>query len=113
MIPSRPASADGTLNGTTPVTVVAAPASGSTRSVRFVNVHNRDTASITITFQLLNGSDVRILEVMTLAAGAWWRFGTGGELLFLDTTGKSLQIKMSGAPATTQPDWMSTWGDFT
>lgn len=45
----------GQLNGTTYVTLVAAPSSG-TRIVKTVNVYNADTAAVTVTFEMYNGT---------------------------------------------------------
>ncbi len=60
-----PGSSDGTLNGTTPVTVVAAPAASTQRIVKEINVHNVDTAAVTFYVKYVSGG-TRILKKVTL-----------------------------------------------
>lgn len=66
------ASVDGGLNGTTQVTLVAAPSSGYKRTVKSITVYNKDTVSQTISIILDNSGTQRTLEKFTLAAGASW-----------------------------------------
>ena len=56
-------------NNTTAVSILAAPASGKTRSVDHVNVYNKDTASATVTVQFDDGGTARELVKATLASG--------------------------------------------
>lgn len=82
------ASSDTATNNTTAVTVVSAPAASTQRIVREITVHNKDTASATVTIQLNNNSTIRIIKTVTLAAGEEWALsdsassssssGTGG-----------------------------------
>lgn len=62
-------STDGALTGTTPVTVVAAPASGVRRVIKEITIYNRDTAAVTITINLDNGGTLRQLTKVTLQVG--------------------------------------------
>jgi hypothetical protein len=103
-------SADGTLNGTTPVTIVAAPGASTSRDVRFVNIYNADTAAVTIALRYLNTAATRVLWKITLQPGESVKDET---LPVLDTVNKSITAIMSGAPATTQPDFVATYGDET
>jgi hypothetical protein len=105
-----PGNSNGALNGTTPVDVVAAPASSTQRLVRKVRFFNLDTASVTITLQLDDNSTDRVLQKFTLAAG---EAGVYEDVEVLDATTKKLQALMSGAPATTQPAYSAAWADKT
>lgn len=101
-------SSDGALNGTTEVTLVAAPSSGVRRLVKTLVVHNRDTAAVTLTIRLKNGINTRQIWKGTLAsldslALSW--------MIILDSTSKSLAAVLSGAPATTNPDFLTSYGD--
>lgn len=59
----------GASNGTTDVTMVAAPVPGARRMVRSIAIYNKDTASATVTVQMnVNGTD-RIVVKEALAAG--------------------------------------------
>ena len=75
---------DGTLNGTSDVTVVTAPGNGTRRIIKTIAIQNRDSASVTITVKLDNGTSQRRLAQATLATGETWTlegtFTTGGAL---------------------------------
>ncbi len=101
---------DGTLNGTTAVTVVASPAASTRRIVKTITIQNRDTAAVTITLRFISGANTRQLAYVTLAVNevlVW------GDLIILDATNKSVTAVMSGAAATTNPDFTSHYGDAT
>lgn len=54
-------------NGTTPVTIVAAPAASTTRNVYAINVYNADTVSATVKLQVNdNGTIYTIVNVVLL-----------------------------------------------
>lgn len=58
-------------NGATPVTAIAAPASGHTRTVKEVSVYNKDSAVVDVTLQVNVGGTRFIVEKITgLAVGA-------------------------------------------
>ncbi len=92
-------SSDGTLNGVTAVTAISAPASGERRIVREITVYNADSVSVTLTVQLNNGADVRVIEKKTLSSGGRWAFseaatsasssGVDADDVTVDTTGFS------------------------
>lgn len=56
-------------NGTTAVTMVAAPAASTQRQVKYFSIYNADTVNMTVTVQLLDTATVRILEKVTLSPG--------------------------------------------
>jgi hypothetical protein len=60
----------GTSNGTTPVTAVAAPASNVQRQVKEIRLHNNDTIAHTVTLQFDNNGTISILDgPVTVAVG--------------------------------------------
>lgn len=60
---------DGTTNGGTAVSVLAAPASGHTRQVKFLSVHNADTVAAVLTVQYNDNGTKRIISKTTLDVG--------------------------------------------
>lgn len=102
-------SADGVLNGATPVTVVASPAGSTRRVIRTINIANQDTASVVLTLNLVDGVNTRpLINSMTLSVGDTLIYD---DVLVLDATNKSITAVLAGAAATTNPSWMSSWGD--
>lgn len=103
---------DGVLSGTTPVTVVSAPASSTRRIVNTITVENNDTASVTLTIGYVNGANTRVLAKVTLQVGDTWTtngaYDTNGNLkqtmgtvnLATQVTG-TLPIANGGTGATT------------
>lgn len=67
---------DGQLNGTTDVTLVAAPTSGYKRVVKSITIYNKDTVSAIVYIKYDNNGTQRILEKITLAAGEAWHNDT-------------------------------------
>lgn len=63
---------DGALNGTTDVTVVAAPASGYRRVIKNIFIENKDTAAVTLTIKYDNNATQRTLAKVTLQVGDTW-----------------------------------------
>ena len=76
---------DGALNGTSSVTLVAAPASSTRRVIKWITIQNKDTAPVTITILYANssGSTTRQIAKVTLAINDTWT--TDGTF---DSTGK-------------------------
>lgn len=99
---------DGALNGTTAVTVVAAPGAGVVRTAQTIFIYNADTAAVTVTVQLDNDGTDRILVKVTLAVGDTLRID--GPLV-LDATTKKIEAVMSAAAAATNPAFYSCYGD--
>ncbi len=60
---------DGTSNSTTAVSILAAPASGHTRQVKFLSVQNADTVAATLTLQYNDNGTVRTITKVTLDVG--------------------------------------------
>ena len=75
---------DGALNGTSSVTLVAAPASSTRRTVKSITIENKDTAAVTLTISYNNNSTLRTIAKVTLAVGDTWTtdgtFDTYGSL---------------------------------
>ncbi len=99
---------DGALDGTTAVTLVAAPGADTARTVQLITIYNADTAAVTVTVQLDNDGTDRILVKATLAVGNTLRID--GPLV-LDATTKKIEAVMSAAAATTNPAFYSCYGD--
>lgn len=59
----------GALNSTTPVTVVPAPAADVRRMVKTLNIHNTDTANITLTVQYKDGVTTVPITTITIPPG--------------------------------------------
>lgn len=98
----------GAMNGTTEVTLVAAPASSTRRLVRSLVVANRDTASVTLTVQVAKAASRYTLWSGTLASGSTWNCDT---VMVLDATDESIVAKLGGVVATTNPDFHSSYAD--
>jgi hypothetical protein len=75
---------DGAFNGTSPVTIVAAPAAATRRIIKSITIENRDTAAVTITLSYDNNSTLRTIARVTLQVGDTWTttgtFDTNGNL---------------------------------
>ena len=75
---------DGALNGTSSVTLVAAPAASTRRTVKTITIENKDTAAVTLTVSYNNASTLRTIAKVTLNVGDTWTtdgtFDTYGSL---------------------------------
>lgn len=60
---------DGATNNTTAVVVLAAPAAGHTRQVKFLSVFNADTVAATLTLQYNDNGTARIITKVVLDVG--------------------------------------------
>jgi hypothetical protein len=65
-------SSDGALNGTSQVTLVAAPGSSTQRTVKSIYIENKDTAAVTIVVTYNNNSTLRTIASVTLQVGDTW-----------------------------------------
>jgi len=63
---------DGALNGTSQVTIVAAPASGAKRVIKSITIENKDTADVTFTLSYNNNGTLRTIVKITLEVGYTW-----------------------------------------
>jgi hypothetical protein len=84
-------SSDGILNGTTQVTMVAAPAASTRRLIKSIFIENNDTAPVTIIVTLNNSGTLRNIQKMTLAVGDNWSIDG-----VFDTNGNAKTIGVSG-----------------
>ena len=75
---------DGALNGTSAVTLVAAPGSSTRRVIKTITIENKDTAAVTLTISYNNNSTLRTIAKVTLNVGDTWTtdgtFDTNGSL---------------------------------
>jgi hypothetical protein len=103
---------DNTLNGTTEVTLVPAPAAATRRIVPLggISIQNRDTAVVTVTVRKVSAGGTRQIWKGDLDPGDTWY---NDDVIVLSTTAKSVRAVMSAVAATTNPDWISSWGDAT
>lgn len=65
-------SSDGALNGTSQVTLIAAPGASTRRVIKSITIQNRDTAAVTVTVKYNNNGTLRNIAVVTLAVGDTW-----------------------------------------
>jgi len=102
----------GSLNGTNPVTIVAAPGAGYMRRVESVRFVNKDTAAVDIRLRLTvaGPTNYECDCVIGLAVDGKFLPLEGADVLWLGTT-DSLTAVMGGAAATTNPTWVSGWVD--
>ena len=84
-------SSDGTLNGTSQVTLVSAPAASTRRLIKTIYIENKDTAPVTLTITLNNNGTLRNIAKVTLAVGDTW--STDGTT---DTNGNMKTTGLSG-----------------
>jgi len=65
-------STDLVSNGTTPVTVVAAPGADTRRVIKSISVYNADLAPVTFSISLISAGGTRVVAKVTLAIGDTW-----------------------------------------
>jgi len=82
-----PGAASGTTNGTTAVTLVAAPGGSTQRQVKTVSVYNVDTAPATVTVRLNDSGTMRNIAKVLLAIGESLHFEPSAGWYALDTNG--------------------------
>jgi len=82
---------DGVLNGSTDVTVVAAPTGANRRVIKDITIFNGDTAAVTVIIKYDNNATQRTLVRVTLAAGD--TYTTDGTF---DANGNLKQITTGG-----------------
>lgn len=102
----------GKLSGTTEVQALTGERPGQgARWVYTINIQNRDTASRILEIRLRDGSETRTLRKSTVAsAGALtWNARTNGDLE-LEHAGHTIILVSDATAATTEPDWVITWG---
>lgn len=85
-----PGSADMNTNGTTPVTIVAAPASSIQRQVKTINVFNADTTFAGVTVSYNDSSTLRTLLSVVLQPGETLQYD-GSSWSVINGSGNQLQ----------------------
>jgi hypothetical protein len=65
-------SSEGAVNGTTDVTIVAAPAASTRRIVKYITVYNGDTAAVTFNLKYNSNGTQRQIAKVTLQSGETW-----------------------------------------
>jgi hypothetical protein len=110
---------DGALNGTSSVTLVAAPAASTRRTIKTITIENRDTAAVTLTVSYNNNGTLRTIAKVTLQVGDTWTtdgaYDTTGSLKTVGGTvavanianGAEGQVLIAGASV---PAWGSITG---
>ena len=63
-------STDTVVTGTGAVTLVSAPVTNHTRTIKSVSIYNADTTGAAVTVRLNNGTSTRILVDITLTTGS-------------------------------------------
>lgn len=106
-------SSDTQSNGTTAVTIVAAPAASTQRKVNALTVFNADTASKVVTIRLNNNATLRNIISVTLQVGDTIGYSDTGGWYLLDSDGNlksvqaasatSIAAAIDGATAKTSP----------
>ena len=92
-----PGSVDATSNGTTKVSLVAAPASSTQRVVREVSLYNTDTVTHTFEFLLDDNGTYRVFDAGSVPAGSRYIYA------FTGTQGPTGATGASGAAGATGP----------
>lgn len=100
---------DGTINGVADTTIVSAPAADVRRIVRSMQISTTVNASLSV--ELKNGSDYRVIWAGSLKQGDTWFWGDG-DILVLDSTTKSVVARLAGTIASPM-DFITSWGDQT
>jgi len=74
---------DGALNGTTPVTLFAAPGSSTYREIKSIFIYNADTAAVTLTIRFSSSGGDRIIDVfeVPVQASLIWSRDNGFRLI--------------------------------
>lgn len=105
-----PGGDDGTLNGTTEVTLVAAPGASVQRIIQphGISIQNRDTAVVTVELRKVSAGGTRRIWRGDLDVGD--TFYNDSQIV-LDATTDSVRAVMSAAATTTNPDWNVSYGD--
>lgn len=99
----------GSLNGTTPVTLVPAPTDPQRHVVRTMTICNLDDAivELTITLEDAAATDAPIVSVLALDPGdtlVW-----SEDILCLDTDDKSITAVLEDAPNSTNPTFTANY----
>ncbi len=101
---------NGTLtNGTTPVTLVAAPPERTQRLIRKIFIQNSDTVSATVTVKhVTSGGSTFVVHEEVLLAGKQKTL----EHLVLDKSTQTITVTLGGAVATTELSCTAHYADL-
>ncbi len=102
---------DGSLNGTTPVTLIYGPADGLPRENPAASIFNEDSASVTLRVYYYNGASDRNIFNGSLAQDARWSMGDEHDKYRLDKPDQAIRAVLSGAAATKNPTFVSSWDE--
>jgi hypothetical protein len=86
---------DGVFDGTTPVTLVAAPAASARRIIREITVYNADTAAVTITVNFVSTGGTRKMFSFTLAVGGTWKLSESEDAIAAATTSLAGAVELA------------------
>jgi len=95
---------EGSMTGTTAVTLLAGPSAGATQRVvppKGAGVYNKDTVNHDITFQKNKGAAITEIHKVTGVVPGGSVFLD--KVVTLDATNESLEGKLNAAATTTQP----------
>jgi len=92
-----PASSNTQTNGTTAVTVVAAPGSSTQRQVKFISVRNADTTTATVILQYNDNSTIRTILKIALDVDDTLVYNDGEGFRVMDDSGSIKQTGGGGA----------------
>lgn len=100
-------------NGTTGVTICAAPAASTIRDIDSISVYNADTVSATVTVRVNDNSTLRIVMKAPLATGEQLYYSHGSSWVVIDANGSVRMTIGSSIPvsddtttnATMYPVW--------
>lgn len=109
-----PGSSQGSLNGVTAVTVVAAPPANTTRAIRFISTLNIDTVVHTIRARkLVAGTPYQFDCSPSTPVDGKFQPVSWDSVYLLTATDQSLQLIMDEAMTTTNPTYTCSWIDRT
>lgn len=97
-----PLASDGTTNGTTPVTMVPAPAASTQRQTKYLSVFNADSSVRSVTIRLNDNTALRTLCTFTLNPNEHLAYtdGHGFKVIAADGSDKGTVINGTGIGAT-------------
>lgn len=101
---------EGLLNGTTPVTLTPAPASGARHNVFAASIHNADSAPATVTLRKNKGGVLRRVGKETLQPGETWEYT---KALILDATDESFEAVLDAAHTSVAPEFDTAYAVIT
>lgn len=109
----RGASNHGSLNGTTAVDLVTAPASGYTRVVESIRFVNKDTAAVDIRVRKTVGGSTHYEFDNALGLVVDGKFApvSAEHPIRLTATDQKITAVMGGAAATTNPSFVASYRD--